>query len=165
MFQLTKEEAERILSKFQIETLKDKRGNNIKYLPYAFTEQGVSMLATVIKTEVAEEISIAIIDAFVSMRHFIKENEYLLDNLINIRNQVDDNKEKLLKHDIEINKLFSKFETKIKNEMIYFDGQIFDAYSKIISIMSQAKKELIIIDSYADINVLNMLTNIKQKYC
>lgn len=48
--------------------------------------------------------------------------------------------------------------------MIYFDGQIFDAYSKIISIMSQAKKELIIIDSYADINVLNMLTNIKQKY-
>lgn len=98
MFQLTKEEAERILSKFQIETLKDKRGNNIKYLPYAFTEQGVSMLATVIKTEVAEEISIAIIDAFVSMRHFIKENEYLLDNLINIRNQVDDNKEKLLKH-------------------------------------------------------------------
>lgn len=163
MFQLTKEEAERILSKFQIETLKDKRGNNIKYLPYAFTEQGVSMLATVIKTEVAEEISIAIIDAFVSMRHFIKENEYLLDNLINIRNQVDDNKEKLLKHDIEINKLFSKFETKIKNEMIYFDGQIFDAYSKIISIMSQAKKELIIIDSYADLNVLNMLTNIKAK--
>lgn len=74
------------------------------------------------------------------MRHFIKENEYLLDNLINIRNQVDDNKEKLLKHDIEINKLFSKFETKIKNEMIYFDGQVFDAYSKIISIMSQAKK-------------------------
>ncbi len=161
MFQLTKEEYDN--SRFQNETSNWNTYGGIRKLPYAFAEQGVSMLATVIKTEVAEEINIAIIDAFVSMRHFIKENEYLLDNLINIRNQVDDNKEKLLKHDIEINKLFSKFETEIKNEMIYFDGQIFDAYSKIISIMSQAKKELIIIDSYADINLLNMLTNIKAK--
>ena len=161
MFQLTKEEYDN--SRFQNETSNWNTYGGIRKLPYAFAEQGVSMLATVIKTEVAEEINIAIIDAFVSMRHFIKENEYLLDNLINIRNKVDDNKEKLLKHDIEINKLFSKFETEIKNEMIYFDGQIFDAYSKIISIMSQAKKELIIIDSYADINLLNMLTNIKAK--
>lgn len=110
MFQLTKEEYDN--SRFQNETSSWNTYGGIRKLPYAFTEQGVSMLATVIKTEVAEEISIAIIDAFVSMRHFIKENEYLLDNLINIRNQVDDNKEKLLKHDIEINKLFSKFEKK-----------------------------------------------------
>ena len=67
MFQLSEEETKSI-SRFQTETL-NKRGHNIKYLPYAFTEQGVAMLATILKTEVATETSIKIMDAFVSMRH------------------------------------------------------------------------------------------------
>lgn len=64
MFQLTIEEVNSI-SKFQVETLKG-QGHNIKYLPYAFTEQGVAMLATVLRTPVAEEVSIIIMDAFVA---------------------------------------------------------------------------------------------------
>ena len=71
MFQLTKEEIKSI-SRFQFETLK--QGYNIKYSPYVFTEQGVAVLASVLKTKVAEEVSVKIMDAFVKMRHFIIEN-------------------------------------------------------------------------------------------
>lgn len=77
MFKLTKEEALKIYSRFQFETLNNSmnsRGSNIKYLPYAFTEQGVAMLATILRTKVAEEISIKIMDAFVEMRKYINNN-------------------------------------------------------------------------------------------
>ncbi len=75
MFRLTREEI--YSSRFQIETLNEiKQGKNIKYLPYAFTEQGVAMLATILRTPVAEEISIKIMDAFVMMRKYIASNNY-----------------------------------------------------------------------------------------
>ena len=101
MFKLTKEEYRKIL-RFQIETLELEQGKFSKYLPYVFTEQGVAMLATVLKTKVAEEISIKIMDAFVVLKHYIS------DNLIE-----------------------QKFEEKRKVNDIYFNGQIYDAYSKI----------------------------------
>ena len=77
MFQLTKEEILEIHSRFQTETLnksQNLRGNNVKYLPYVFTEQGVVMLATILRTKVAEEVSIRIMDAFVEMRKYINNN-------------------------------------------------------------------------------------------
>ena len=84
MFQLTKEECNSI-PRFQVETLEAGKGHNIKYLPYAFTEQGVAMLATVLRTKVAEEVSIRIMDAFVAMKKYIStsilEQEYI-NNLI-----------------------------------------------------------------------------------
>ena len=84
MFQLTKEECNSI-PRFQVETLEAGKGHNIKYLPYAFTEQGVAMLATVLRTKVAEEVSIRIMDAFVAMKKYtstsILEQEYI-NNLI-----------------------------------------------------------------------------------
>lgn len=73
-FQLTIEETEYINSRFQFETLKLKQGHNIKYLPFAFTEQGVAMLASVLRTEVAEEVSVKIMRAFVAMRKYISNN-------------------------------------------------------------------------------------------
>ncbi len=82
MFQLTEDECSRL--RFQIETLNDsgnKRGKHTKYLPYVFTEHGVAMLATILKTDVAEEMSIRIMDAFVSMRHYIGNTEYRLSNV------------------------------------------------------------------------------------
>ncbi|MBR3199318.1 MAG: ORF6N domain-containing protein [Bacilli bacterium] len=144
MFRLTEEEC-RSISRFQSETLNG-RGHNIKYLPYAFTEQGVAMLATILRTEVAEEVSIKIMDAFVFMRKYIStsllEQKYI-NNLV----LEDHNRIKLLE------KSFQKFEKKRKVNEIYFNGQIYDAYFKICEIFKETKKELIIIDSYAD-NVL-----------
>ena len=141
MFQLTIEEVSSI-SRFQIETLKG-QGHNIKYLPYAFTEQGVAMLATILRTSVAEEVSIKIMDAFVAMRKYIGANlieQKYINNLV----LKDHDKIKVLEES------FQKLEEKRKDSEIYFNGQIYDAYSKILDIFKSVKKELIIIDSYAD---------------
>lgn len=78
MFQLKKEEVPKEFSKSQIVTLNekgDKRGTNIKKMPYAFTEQGIYMLATVLKGQLAEQQSIFIMRAFREMRHYIKQNQ------------------------------------------------------------------------------------------
>ena len=152
MFQLTEDECKNI-SRFQTETL-NKRGHNIKYLPYVFTEQGVAMLATVLRTEVAEEVSIKIMDAFVAMKKYVSTN--LIEQKY-INNQVLKNTEdiKLLQES------FHKFEEKRKVNEIYFDGQIFDAYSKIQEIFKRATKELIIIDAYADNTILDIIKRLK----
>lgn len=152
MFQLTEHELS--ILRFQVETANI--NNKSRTFPYVFTEQGVAMLATILKTSVAEEISIKIMDAFVAMRKYISAN--LLEQKY-INNQVMKNTEniKLLQES------FSKLEEKRKVNEIYFNGQIFDAYSKIIDIMREAKKELIIIDSYADKTVLDMIKNLEYK--
>lgn len=151
MFQLTMDEVSS-LPRFQIETLKG-QGHNIKYLPYAFTEQGVAMLATVLKTSVAEEMSIKIMDAFVAMRKFISSNlieQKYINNLV-------------LKHDYQITllqKSLAQLEEKEPVNEIYFNGQIYDAYSKILDIFKSAKKELIIIDAYADKTLLDIIKEV-----
>ena len=148
MFQLTIEEVNSI-SKFQVETLKG-QGHNIKYLPYVFTEEGVAMLATVLRTPVAEEVSIRIMDAFVLMRKYISTN-LMEQKYINNMVLEHDTQIKLLQHS------FNKLEDKKKTNEIYFDGQIYDAYSKILDIFKFAKSSLTIIDSYADNVILDMI--------
>ena len=143
-FELTSEEC----SRFQTGTLNVKRGQNIKYLPHAFTEEGVAMLSSILHTEVAEEASISIMRAFVAMRHYIGNSEYRISNL-EMKSIEHDNSIKLLQES------FNKFEEKKKINEIYFEGQIYDARSKILDICSEAKNELIIIDSYADYNILD----------
>lgn len=148
MFQLTEEECKNT-SRFQSETL-NKRGHNIKYLPYAFTEQGVAMLATVLRTDVAAEVSIRIMDVFVAMRKYISSN-LIEQKYINSLVLENHNKIKILE------KSFQKLEEKRKNNEIYFDGQIYDAYSKIQEILNLSKKKLIVIDAYADNTILDMI--------
>ena len=156
MFQLTDEESKII--RFQFETKKQKietRGGKYNK-PYAFTEQGVAMLATILRTKVAEEVSIRIMDAFVAMKKYIGTNENRLSNV----------ETKMLEHDKNIKLLqesFDKLSEKKKASEIYFNGQIFDAYSRIINIFKEAKKELIIIDMYADINILEIITKLNIK--
>ena len=149
MFQLTKEEYYNIL-RFQSETLELKQGKYSKYLPFVFTESGVAMLASLLKTEVAEEISVRIMDAFVAMRHFIVENKdvYKSINIINNR---------LLEHDEKINYLFSKFDTK---EQLFLEGQTYSSYRNILEILNSAKNSIIIIDEYADITFLDLIRTI-----
>ncbi len=108
------------------------------------------MLATILKSKIATQVSIQIMDAFVSMRHYIGNNEYRLSNV----------ESKILEHDMKINLLqesFNKFEEKRKVNDIYFNGQIFDAYYKIHEIFKSAKSKLIIIDGYADSTILNII--------
>lgn len=158
---LTKEEYDNLRSIFSTSRLNSYGGR--RYNPRVFTEQGVAMLATILKSDMAAQVSIAIMDAFVAMRHFINDNEYILKNIININNELVNNKKCLLLHDKKIKELFSKFETKELTEKIYFNGQIYDAYSKLIDIMKEAQEELIIVDCYADKSVLDMIAKINIK--
>ena len=154
MFQLTMDEVSSI-SRFQLETLKG-QGHNIKYLPYAFTEQGVAMLATILRTSVAEEVSIKIMDAFVAMRKYIGTN-LIEQKYINKLVLEDHNKIQVLEES------FQKLEEKRKDSEIYFDGQIYDAYSKVLDIFKSAKKRANYYYSYADNTLLDIIKRLNLK--
>ena len=154
MFQLTKDEY--INLKSQTGTSSWNEYGGIRKLPFVFTEQGIAMLSSVLRTPVAEEISVRIMDAFVSMRKYISNNlikQQYINNLV----LVDHKNIKLLQES------FSKLEEKKKVSETYYNGQIYDAYSKIIEIFKTSKKELIIIDRYADTTVLDMIKKLKVK--
>lgn len=161
-FKITSEEFQFLRS--QIATLNkynSNRGHNIKYLPYAFTEQGVAMLATILKSDVAIQVSIRIMDAFVAMHKYISNNliEQKIINKIVLDNQNDI---KNIKYNIkQLQESFRKFDEKEKTNEIYFNGQIYDAYSKIIDILTEAKEEIIIIDGYTDKTTLDIISNVK----
>jgi phage regulator Rha-like protein len=125
-------------------------------LPYAFTEQGVAMLSAVLKSEIAVNVSIQIIDAFVEMRKVLNQN-----NLIDFR--IDKLERKQLETDEKFDKLFKALENEeLKPEAgIFFDGQFFDAYSFISEIIRKADKSIILIDNYIDDSVLTLLSKRK----
>ena len=157
MFRLTKEEYYEIL-RFQSETLELKQGKYSKYLPYAFTEQGVAMLATVLRTSVAEEISIAIMDAFVEMRRFIYSNRDMFTRVISIENDLKLLNDKQTENEEKFELIFTELGKKEFKEQLFFDGQIYDAYSLLINIIREAKTKIIIIDNYLDKTILDVLS-------
>lgn len=138
----------------QIVTLNENtgRGKHRKYLPYVFTEQGIAMLSGLLKNDIAIQVSINIMDAFVEMRKFLMVNGQLFERLTNVEY-------KLLEHDKKFDKVFDQLqnEENIKQK-IFFEGQIYDAYSLIIDIIKKANKKILIIDNYIDDSVLKMLT-------
>ena len=125
-FQLTKEEYYNLKS--QIGTASMKRT-----LPYAFTEQGVAMLSSVLRTKDAARVSVNIMNAFVEMRKIINENKDLFKRIIQIENKTDYIENTLLEHDNQINKIFDKFNRKedLKSKL-FFNGEIYDSYSLIV---------------------------------
>lgn len=149
MFQLNDSEYNNL--RFQIETV-----NSIsmsRNLPYAFTEQGVAMLATVLRSEKAVDISIKIMDAFVKMRHFIKDNSDIYKSL----NRIDN---KMMEHDEKIDFLFSKFD---KKEHLFLEEHQYDAYRRVLEIFNFAKENIVVVDNYADRVFLDLIKNIKVK--
>lgn len=130
------------------------RGGKQK-LPYVFTEKGVLMLSGLLKNKIAIEVSIKIVEAFVEMRKFIVSNGQVFERLINVEH-------KLLEHDKKFDEVFKQFQLgeNIK-QRIFFNGQIYDAYSLIIDIIKKANNKILIIDNYIDDNVLKMLTKKK----
>lgn len=158
-FQLTKEEIEHLASQMevsnsrsQIVTLNQeakKQGKNIKYLPYVFTEQGVAMLSAVLRSEVAIQVSIQIMNAFVEMRKVIVAHSNLLKRM-------GDFEIKQLENDQKFNQIFKALEAgnpKIK-QGVFFNGQTFDAYTFVADIVRQAKTSIQLIDNYIDDSVL-----------
>lgn len=121
-------------------------------MPYVFTEQGIAMLSGLLKNDIAVQVSINIMNAFVEMRKFLIQNGQIFERLTNIEY-------KLLEHDKKFNEVFNQLqvEENIKQK-IFFEGQIYDAYSLIIDIIKKANKKILIIDNYIDDSVLKMLT-------
>lgn len=147
-WKLTCDEFIDLRSKFSTSSLNNYGGR--RYLPRVFTEQGVAMLATILKSKVATEVSIKIMDAFVAMRKYISSNlieQKYINNLV-------------MKHEEQINIMFDYFDKNCNDTEIYFKGQIYDAYSKILDIFLIAKDSLIIIDSYADKYLLDMISKV-----
>ena len=162
MFQLTKEEC----SKSQIATLNEGRGHNIKKLPYAFTENGVAMLSSVLRSKTAVEANIRIMRAFVSMRHFMVNNAAIFQRLETIEfNQLESNKvqAKILAHqevqDHRIDEIFRRLDEGMykPKQGIFFDNQIYDAYFFVSELVKSAKQRIILIDNYVDETVLTLL--------
>lgn len=144
-WKLTKEELLNLRSKISTSSLNNYGGR--RYLPRVFTEQGVAMLATILKSKKATDVSIRIMDAFVEMRHFIVENKDIYQTLTNINN-------KLIEHDKKIDYLFSIFD---KKEHLFLPGTEYDAYREITKILKAAKEEIIIIDGYVDVTLLDII--------
>ncbi len=150
-FQLTEEEYKSLRCK--IFTLNENgRGQHRKYLPYVFTEYGITMLAGLLKSDIAVNVSIKIVNTFIEMRKFLIQNGQIFERLTNIEY-------KLLEHDKKFNEVFNQLqvEENIKQK-IFFEGQIYDAYSLISDIIKKANKKILIIDNYIDDSVLKMLT-------
>ena len=154
-FQLTEEEYNCLRCQF-VTLNKSGRGQHRKYMPYVFTEHGITMLAGLLKSEIAVSISIKIVNTFIDMRRFITNNSHVFERLTNLEY-------KLLEHDKKFDKLFDVFQNEEIKQKIFFEGQIWDSYSLIIDIIKRANNKILIIDNYIDDSILKML--IKKKKC
>ncbi len=155
MFRLAKDEVEFLRSHFVILNGEsdNKRGKHSKFLPHAFTEQGVSMLSAVLKSKTAIIVSIKIIDAFVSLRKFLSQNAQIFTRLDNVeRKQI----EHQLKTDKNFTQIFRALDDKSlkPKQGIFFDGQIFDAYKFVCDLLGTATSDITLIDNYIDENTL-----------
>ena len=161
-FQLTEKETESLRS--QIATSMKSNGDNEKkggrrYLPYAFTEQGIAMLSAVLRSDVAIQVSINIMNAFVEMRRFIANNALLFERISNVElKQLEYQK----KTDEKLEQIFEYIaDHEESNQKVFFDGQIYDAFSLIVSLIQKAEKEITLIDGYVDVGTLNLLSKKK----
>jgi len=149
MFQLTEIEVDSMVSHFAIPSKQSLGG----YLPYVFTEHGVAAASAVIRSEKAAEVSINIFRAFVNMRKFIIQNAALFQRLDKVES-------KQIESDQKFEQLFNALESKDKQpeKGIFFEGQVFDAYSFVAKLIKQAEISIIIIDNYIDETVMTLLT-------
>ena len=153
-FQLTNEEYKSLRCK-NFTLNENGRGQHRKYLPYVFTEYGITMLAGLLKSEVAVNVSIRIVNSFIEMRKFLTLNGQVFERLTNVEYQLQE-------HNKKFDEVFNQLQLgeNIK-QRIFFDGQIYDAYSIIIDIIKKANKKILIIDNYIDDSVLKMLAKKK----
>jgi hypothetical protein len=154
-FQLTKEEYDSLRSQFVTSNGQGGR----RYLPYVFTEQGIAMLSSVLRSNIAIQISIKIMNAFVEMRRFLANNAVMFEhiNKIEVRQ---------LEFQKDTEEKFEKIFDYISDheepaQKIFFDGQIYDAFSLLVELVSKAGKKLVLVDNYIDVGTLNILAKKK----
>ena len=142
-FQLSESEMENLRSQFVTSSLENENYGGRRYLPYVFTEQGIAMLSGLLRNDIAIKVSINIMDAFVEMRKFILNNGQIFERLTTIEY-------KMLEHDKKFDEVFDELQRN-KNEefkqQVFFNGQIYDAYSLIIDIIKTAQKKILVIDN------------------
>lgn len=160
MFALDKSEKDELVTNCdRFETMK-----HSSVMPYAFTEQGVAMLSSVLKSPTAVEVNIQIMRAFVAMRHFLQNNAQVFSVINTIKKQLLDTNVHQKETDKKVEELFDlidKYNVK-DTQGIFFQGQIFDAYAKFESFIAQAKQEIILIDNYVDLSILQRLAKKKK---
>lgn len=162
-FQLTKDEYEYLISQSVISSLEEENHGHggRRKLPYVFTEQGIAMLASVLRSEIAVQTSIHIMDSFVEMRRFFANNSLLFERISNIElRQMEYQKET----DEKIGRIF-KYITQSEEsaQKIFFDGQIYDAFSLIVGLIQKAEHEITLVDGYVDVRTLNLLSKKKEQ--
>ena len=147
MFQLTKEECLRS----QFATLNEGRGQHLKYMPYVFTENGVAMLSSVLRSDTAIEVNIRIMRAFTSMRHFLQNNAEVYHQL--------EMQQHFQESDKRIEEVFRRLDegNAKPKQGVFYNGQIYDAYNFVSDLIKSAKKRIILIDNYVDETVLTLL--------
>ena len=155
MFQLTKEECLRS----QFATLNEGRGQHLKYRPYAFTEQGVAMLSSVLRSQTAIEVNIRIMRAFVSMRHFMVNNASVFSRLETMEYHQLEMQQHQQETDKRIDEVFRRLDegNAKPKQGVFYNGQIYDAYTFVCDLIKSAKKRIILIDNYVDETVLTLL--------
>lgn len=175
MFQITEVEFENLRSQFATSSSESLRSQFVtsssstkhggrRYLPYVFTEQGIAMLSAVLRSETAVMVSIQIMNAFVQMRKFISDNASIFHRLDRLEHRQIESEVKSEQRQIEseekFERVFRALEShEVKQEKgIFFDGQMFDAYSFVSDLIRSAEKSIIVIDNYIDESVLLLLT-------
>ena len=159
-FQLSEEEASSLRSQIATSKLTEENGKGgRRYLPYAYPEQGIAMLSAVLKSSVAIQVSIRIMDTFVEMRKYMANTSLIYDrvNAIEVR-QISYQEQT----DRKLEQIFDYIaDHKENNQKVFFDGQIFDAFALITDLIQQAGKTIVLIDAYVDIVTLNVLAKKK----
>lgn len=156
-FQLTKDEYTNL--KCQIGISSENEYGGRRTLPYAFTEQGISMLSSVLKSDVAVNVSIGIMRTFVEMRKYMANTSLLYDRM----NAME---ERQITYQNETNEKFERvFEYIADHEesqqKIFYNGQIYDAFSLLVDFISGAEKNIVLVDNYVDVGTLNILAKKK----
>lgn len=151
-FQLTMEEMKDLKSQNVISSLRNELTHGgTRYLPYVLTEQGIMMLSGLLKSDIAVKVNIQIIDAFVKMRKYFANTIITNEMLINHENRI-----------LNLEKTFDKFKYNEEISKIFFEGELYDAYSLLLDILNKADKEITIIDNYAGKELLDLLKNINK---
>lgn len=159
MFELTKDEALSLRSQIATSNKDGARGGN-RYSPFVFTENGVAMLSSVLKSDTAIEVNIRIMRAFTAMRSFLISNELMFKRIETIEHNYLLVNRHLSEHDRKFDEILSRLDAKDSEpiEGFFFEGQIFDAYSLISDLIRKATERIILIDNYVDDRILKVLT-------
>lgn len=155
-FQLTRDEFEALRCQIGTSNAEGSRGGR-RYMPYAYTEQGVAMLSGVLRSDVAVGVSINIMRAFVQMRRFLADNAGLLQRM----DVMEARQLEYQQHtDERFRQVFGCLEAHSEEkaaQAIFFDGQIYDAFELLTQLVKKAKRSIVLIDGYVDLDTLNIL--------